>query len=186
MRCGLCGIAALEPVDEHGSRRCSNCGAGNIVARPRKIPVLGEDDLHRYRQEVEAERAEDMAVLRTTRRSSATPPRSRAVGKPSRDKGKRARAEFEKLIVAANISDYLREQDGRTQGADFRIGNYCVDVKRRETDRDPPVVARGGSQNPGLGADPVYRLPTQPRAVAGLNAGDRLPPGGRLHGRTAE
>ena len=54
------------------------------------------------------------------------------MGKASRSKGKRGEREFEQLIVAHSISDYLREQDGRTQGADFRIGSFCVDVKRRE------------------------------------------------------
>jgi hypothetical protein len=54
----------------------------------------------------------------------------------SRDKGKRGEAEFEREYLAAygllHGLDYVREQDGRTQGADFRVGHVCIDVKRRE------------------------------------------------------
>ena len=66
MRCGLCTSAPLEPVDEWGFRRCPKCGAGTrdpSVPVPAQTPI-GEDDLDRYHQEVEEERAEDLAVLR--------------------------------------------------------------------------------------------------------------------------
>ena len=49
----------------------------------------------------------------------------------SRAKGKRGEREVGQILSAAGLS-YLREQDGRTQGADFRVEQFCVEARYRE------------------------------------------------------
>lgn len=49
----------------------------------------------------------------------------------SRSKGKAAEREVGHILDRAGFP-YLREQDGRTQGADFRVGDVVLEVKRRE------------------------------------------------------
>lgn len=50
----------------------------------------------------------------------------------SRDKGKAAEREVERRLEQRGFH-VIREQDGRTQGADLLVnGTYAVEVKRRE------------------------------------------------------
>lgn len=55
------------------------------------------------------------------------------MGKPSRDKGKRFELEVSHALDAAGLS-YIREQDGRTQGADFLIERHVALEARRRKD----------------------------------------------------
>ena len=49
----------------------------------------------------------------------------------SRDKGKRGERELSTLLAATGLP-YLREQDGRTQGADFRVEQFAIEARYRE------------------------------------------------------
>lgn len=48
----------------------------------------------------------------------------------SRNKGKAGERELGHLLTEAGLS-YLREQDGRTQGADFAVGPLRIEARRR-------------------------------------------------------
>ena len=52
------------------------------------------------------------------------------MAKLSRDKGKIGERELGHLFASAKLP-YLREQDGRTQGADFAIEQFRVEARRR-------------------------------------------------------
>lgn len=53
------------------------------------------------------------------------------MGAKSRDKGKRGEAALCPIFDRAGVP-YLREQDGRLQGADFRLDEIVMEVRRRE------------------------------------------------------
>jgi len=53
------------------------------------------------------------------------------MGAMSRDKGKRGERELSTLLAATGLP-YLREQDGRVQGADFRVEQFCIEARYRE------------------------------------------------------
>lgn len=56
---------------------------------------------------------------------------SSQVSAMSRNKGKRGEREVGEILSAAGLS-YLREQDGRTQGSDFRVEQFCIEARYRQ------------------------------------------------------
>jgi hypothetical protein len=90
-------------------------------------------------------------------------------------KGKRGEREFERLLERFDL-DYVREQDGRTQGADFLIERaFALDVKRRNRQRIPVWLATTGAGLPAhLAPLTASRADGAPWIVAGY-AVDLLP-----------
>lgn len=52
-------------------------------------------------------------------------------GAMSRNKGKRGEAQVGDILTAAGLP-YVREQDGRVQGCDFRVEQFFLEARYRE------------------------------------------------------